>query len=471
MRQTTELKLPDLPELADKDYWFKQACLLDPEFFLKNVLGLTVAGFHREMIGAVKDHDHILVLGPADHGKSTVLTVGMILHRLINNPNLRVLIISKGMDMPMKYLAMMREAVAKPRFKELFGDWEKGRDWSKSQITIPRTALLSEPTIKVLSTGSSIPGYHFDLIDADDLCDVNNSMTEGQRRKLWDWFRGSLLSRDVPGGSIWVLGTRFHADDLYGSMLTLVDRVRQEVGEEIWFVVHRKAIIDEDKHVTLWPERWSYERLVKKRFSMGSVGFGLMYQCEGLIGGKESLVKPHWISYFDHEPSYLFKVGYVDLAFSDSADADFFALCVIAMGADGNFYVDRLIREHLTPLKQMERVVEVTREEGLLTMGVESVLFQSVVARHLQATTTLPITAEMPKGSKTDRLLEILNYLEQGRIRFRRHGQEDAINELKAFPNGKNDDAVDALTGATALAIRYGDMMMQPTSMIAGGIG
>ena len=73
----------------------------------------------------------------------------------------------------------------------------------------------------------------------------------------------------VPGGQVGVVGTPFHANDLYGDL-------KSKAG---WHVREYPAIFPDG--TVLWRERWGFKELLEKRETQGN-----------LIFSRENLVKP-----------------------------------------------------------------------------------------------------------------------------------------------------------------------------------
>lgn len=58
------------------------------------------------------DEDQILVNTPPEHAKSTTLTVNYVVWRIVQDPNVRILLISKTQDMAKKFLLSIKERLA-----------------------------------------------------------------------------------------------------------------------------------------------------------------------------------------------------------------------------------------------------------------------------------------------------------------------------------------------------------------------
>src|SRR5213082_4123571 len=71
------------------------------------------------------------------------------------------------------------------------------------------------------SVGGTLPGRGADLILVDDPLKAEEAMSEPARRRLIDWYGGTLVSRlnDKENGPIVVVMQRLHENDLAGHLL------------------------------------------------------------------------------------------------------------------------------------------------------------------------------------------------------------------------------------------------------------
>ncbi|MBK7513550.1 MAG: hypothetical protein IPI76_14995 [Chloracidobacterium sp.] len=92
-------------------------------------------------------------------------------------------------------------------------------------------------------------GYGADLIIIDD--PVKGRSEAGSpvlRERLWNWFRDDLSTRLEPEGSIILIQTRWHEDDLAGRLLR-----EQADGGDQWTVIRLPALAE------TWEERVTAE--------------------------------------------------------------------------------------------------------------------------------------------------------------------------------------------------------------------
>lgn len=140
----------------------------------------------------------------------------------------------------------------------------KGDGWAKTDITFKNGARITTKGF-----GSSVRGAHPGYIVVDDGLKDNVIYSSVQRKKSNDYFHAVIMNMIVPRGQVIVVGTPFHANDLYGDL-------KSKKG---WHVREYPAVFPDGR--VLWRERWSFQDLLDKRETQGN-----------LIFSRENLVKP-----------------------------------------------------------------------------------------------------------------------------------------------------------------------------------
>lgn len=163
-------------------------------------------------------------------GTKTFITNGMITHnssigvvaytiwRLINDPNLRILINSEVYTNSKNWIREISGVFKSKKFVDVFGDWE-GSPWSDGEIIVKaRTKNFKESSVVAGGVGTIKTGQHYDLILNDDLNSEKNSDTSEGRQKVIRFYRMqfSLLE---PGKTMIVIGTRYAVDDVIGHIM------------------------------------------------------------------------------------------------------------------------------------------------------------------------------------------------------------------------------------------------------------
>ncbi len=266
--------------------WLRPRALADFWVFLSEVLCNPVLyePLHRplaEWLGkAAWDKPKRLLLLPRGHVKSNILTVGFVLWQICKDTNIRVLLASHKHADATKFMGTIQTYILNdPHFAACFpeikpalagGDGGKKTRWNQNQMLVNRESRLTENTVECTSLTSKVTGRHYDLLVADDLVTDQNVATDEQIEKTREFHQlcESLLD---PGALELVLGTRYHFDDEYGTILGTPDL--QEIYEcQVQRATKTPGVIHEylgKKRV--WKREDDFEHLIyPSRFTLDS---------------------------------------------------------------------------------------------------------------------------------------------------------------------------------------------------------
>lgn len=250
----------------------------------------------------------VLINVPPNHAKTMVLSIGYATYRIVENPNINILLVSKTRQMAQKILYAVKQRLTHPRYARLqaryapIDGWKATADqWSATQVYLGGEARDSgekDPTIEAVGVGGQIYGSRASLIILDDVVTLSNS---SEFEKQNDWIRQEVASRLGPGGQIIVVGTRVAALDLYRY---LRDPETYTDGTVPWTYLSMPAVLEygaEPKDwSTLWPvtdepfveddepvevingkdmfPRWTGDRMNAVRNEVGPRRWSLVYQ-------------------------------------------------------------------------------------------------------------------------------------------------------------------------------------------------
>lgn len=297
-------------------------------------------------------------------------------------------------------------------------------------------------------------GAHLLIVD-DPIKNDAEAASETIRNNHWDWWQSTAYSRLEPGGAAIVIQTRWHEDDLTG-------RILENDTEGKWEVLNLPAIAAENDPLgrqpgeALWPERYPVEVLNEIKRTLGSYFWSALYQQTPIPDGA-GLFMSEWFGYADRVPLYrpMTAVRYWDKA-STEGGGDYSA-GVLVIECDGHFYVCDVVRGQWSPMKR-EQVIRETAEKDHERWGgaVRTLVEQeggSAGVDSAQATVRglagFVAGSERVTGDKVTRARPFSSQVEAGNVSLLPgKWHRDYLNELRAFPNGKHDDQVDASSGA-----------------------
>jgi phage terminase large subunit-like protein len=170
------------------------------------------------------------------------------------------------------------------------------------------------------------------LIVDDPIKNREEAESATYREKVWEWFTSTAMSRLTPNGSVIVVHTRWHPDDLIG-------KLKKKGG---WNVINLPAL--DQAGNALWPEGgWTADVLKKRRVDVGEYDWASIYMGEPRPRGGRLFEEP---TFYDR-PNVLGGARVIiacDPAATAKTHADYSVIVVGAcwMGADGLPCVDIL---------------------------------------------------------------------------------------------------------------------------------
>ncbi len=453
----------------------RQMALERFDFFVVYVLKYLLKPFHYKMLRHQLSTPHSMVLAPRGGGKSTICDVAYVLWMIVRNPNIRICIASKSGDQAKSFLGEIKQHMDNNLdFRILFGDL-KGSKWNEDEIVVAtRTRILKEPTVTALGSGAGIPGFHFDLIIGDDLCDEENTATEHQRNKQRNWFYNVLEPTLEPEGELRIIGTRYHVKDLYGHFAEKAKDgtfTNETIGPHVFRVKALELDENTGEQTSFWPEKFTVEILRRKRHNAGLINFNLQYQndpsiLEGGIIKVEDLEPYVWHTMLQSgqtvPPGEL--DGYCppleDLAIFQGCDPaigqkqenDFFAHATIGVSRNLHIYVLEIVKLKLTFNKQVDFILEQAYKWQPERIGIETVAYQQALAQAVKERGVwLSIFETKPRKDKLARARILSAYCERHEMHLAK-SMYATIETLAGMPYVEHDDDFDAIDIAVEAA-------------------
>lgn len=451
----------------------------------------------------------LMIFMPPRHGKSETVTFRYTAWRLLRDQELNVIIGSYNQRLANKASRRIQritemenaefglrneEAENIERCDETQSDNAKKNP--HSAFRIPRSRPIRSVsewetggggTVRAVGVGAGIAGFGASLVVIDDpVRNRADAESETYREKVWDWFNDDIYTRLEPKGSIILIQTRWHEDDLAGRLL----RETEEGGEE-WEVVRLPAIaVEKDqeefkqdrqdgsgvnqvhpvhrvespkRRSTDWrnpgealcPERYDVKALERIRRKLGSYAFEALYQ-QDPAPAKDVKFKREWFRQIvDAPPKFLrWKRGY-DLAVSLKTTADYTASFRCAYDGQGNLYIADGFRARIEYPEQRRYIVERLQVERDTEHGVEAALHGKALIQDLRrdrANRAFAFKEITVAADKLTRALAWLNLAEAGKL-FLVRGPwiDEFVDEVARFPHGKHDDQIDAVSIAVSM--------------------
>lgn len=153
------------------------------------------------------------------------------------------------------------------------------------------------------------------------------------RERNWEWYQDVGRTRLEPRGSVCLVQTRWHTDDLYARMCANDPAVK---------AINCPAISDDGK--ALWAERWPLPKLEALRQTTDPYSWESMYQ--GRPFGRGGSVFEGATTYDTMPPFYRVCIG-VDFAYTARSHADY-SVAVVMGESGGRMYIMDVVRRQCT---------------------------------------------------------------------------------------------------------------------------
>lgn len=427
--------------------------LTNYDAFFTDILGLDVEWFHREWIDLFESQKNTLLLAPRSHGKSTIVA-GYVIWRIIQDPAIRVLIVTLNQDLADDIMNMAKATFEKnEKIKELYGDMKGDGTWSQSAIQIRSRGKIGiahrEKTLRVIGVNGSIVGSHYNLIILDDIIDDRNSKTAHKRGELLKWYRKALKPMLMKGGKVIAIGTRWNSDDIYSKFLTY-----PSYESKVYSSVLEWPDDKGKEPKMLWDSQFGWSDADEYMQENGRTAFEMQYQ-NNIIQTGDSPIREEWIIdakdrwnfLMDHGGNFpdLTKYMGVDLA-SKGKDTDYFAVTVIGRDKNKNIYVLDQYRGKKSMSSQLDIIQSFDEKWKPASVAIESNAAQKIITDDWKEITSLPIMQVKSSwvNDKWSRVQRLSVYFETGRVYLDPH-YVHLIDEMIEFPRGRNDDCIDSL--------------------------
>jgi predicted phage terminase large subunit-like protein len=398
--------------------------------------------------------------------KSSAITVGYTVQRVIKNPNIRVLITNEVYDNSKKFLdEVSSHFETNEVLTELYGEFVDKKRWTKEEITVrQRTVRLKEPTVSIGSLSVLKVGMHYDLIIIDDWVSENNIGSKEMMDYVIKQYK-LALSLLQPDGQIIIIGTRWHFNDLYNYI---------EKNERHRFNVFKRGAYNQDGKL-FYPEKLTEKFLNDQRISQGSYVFSCQYLNDP-VDEESAHFKKSWIRLYEIDNAGQYRPSDVPDKFStltpvqknvyytleqmntfmtidpsSGVSHDYSGIVVGAVDPANRVFLLEAFKKKLNPPALVNLMFEYKNKYKGIQMGIEYAAMQITLKFMLHEAMAAREDYFFIKQfestyakSKADRIKSLTWRFEFGTI-FLSPDMADLIDEILRFPVGSYDDILDAL--------------------------
>ena len=265
------------------------------------------------------------------------------------------------------------------------------------------------------------------------------------RRRNWEWYQDVALTRVEPKGSVILISTRWHTDDLAGKLAREPDTK----------TINLPAINDNNE--ALCPSRWPLEVLNARKATLSPYGWESLYQGRPVPKGGSVF---EGVRFHDIEPAHMRLCIGVDFAYTSHSRSDY-SVAVVLGEADGRIYVLDVIRQQTaSPLFALAlRELKAKYDQAPLVAyagGTE----RGAIDFFGKPPYNVPIKVMAARADKFSRAQRAAGTWSAGLISLRRGPWNDAfVEEFLSFTglSDPHDDIVDALVAAHDVLVRPSD--------------
>src|SRR5262245_44907796 len=397
----------------------------------------------------------LIITVPPRSLKSICSSVALPAYVLGHDPTRRIICVSYSEVLARKHSNDCRNLIHSPLYHRIFPRTRI----SPSKDTETEFMTTAGGSRLTTSVGGTLTGRGGNLLIIDDPLKPQDAHSESGRESLKQWFSGTLLSRldNKSEGAIIVVMQRLHPDDLVGHLL--------EQGG--WTLLNLPAVAETQCSIPLGMNRYHYRQvgdllhperedqvaLDELKRAMGSMEFAAQYQ-QAPVPIDGNLIKWSWFKFYDSPPTPRLGDRLIvswDTAMSSNQLCDYSA-CVVLHVRGETVYILDVLRARLE-YPDLRRAVLSQHARWRQTQGAAYHLLiedkgsgQSLI-QDLNRENIHAIRID-PEGEKTLRMAAQAAHIEAGAVHLPRNAPwlDEFKKETLSFPNGKNDDQVDALS-------------------------
>lgn len=439
-------------------YWYESLRFFVEEFIQPE---FPIPDFHNDWYYWSVRYQSYMNLSPRDHAKTTVHSVIRTVWEICVNRNITFLINLATLEVAKIVLGQIKSQLTQnPRIRMGFGVFNPMEfpasertvdpDWSQTSITVNRNDYsVKDPTVAVIGSLTNVLSRRADRLIQDDILNDQIAFSDAESERLERWRINDVVPVLKSNGQEIITGTPYRKGDFYHG---IQDMALEKGGEYHVFV--GDAIVDTEEQLVLWPERWSYDSLMKQRRKIGTVRFNRNYRCR-ITSDEDSPFPMVWFTGGLDEKTGIMHPGCfdddlvlgnipqenvpgnrrgmrfctigVDPAIGSSKDAKYFCAVVLGVDYDNYILVADIIRGQFTFPMQKRIVIALYKKYNPQYVVVEANAYQKALIQGLEEE---PDAAFMPvvqwfttgsKKSKPDIAVPAMDvYFETGRFRIPR---------------------------------------------------
>lgn len=425
----------------------------------------------------------LIVTCPPRHGKSQICSRYLPAWYLGTWPDRRVILCSYEAEFAATWGGQARD-ILEEHGPHLFGvsvreDARARHEWKLAD---------HDGGMVTAGVGGPITGRGANLLILDDpIKNMEEALSRTYREKTWQWWQSTALTRLEPDGSVLVIVTRWHEDDLVGRLLKGDPEEADAANpdDERWEILNLPALAEADDPLgrepgeALWPERYSAERLGRRRRRLGEYVWHALFQQRPGPSGGDLFQRADFCWYRTTDDLYELsrpdadgsqpdrkwairrdecsRFATMDVAATEKQTSDWTVVAVWDQTPSYELILVDLWRARVQIPQAVANAVRLCREHDAQFIGVES-NGVGIAVKQAMAQKGITVRGLHAKGDKVMRSQAAQLRMRARMIFFPSDAafMPDVQAELEGFPRSEHDDVTDALSWACYLVQRVG---------------
>jgi predicted phage terminase large subunit-like protein len=463
--------------------------------------------FHIELMNELKfliqkDGERLLYVIPRNHGKTQIVSFLFVLWLILYQKKQFIVLISASDELAISIMNDIKaELISNELIIEDFGNLKSPEKWSASEIWLTNNSCIMAKGILSTLRGIKWRGRRPEIVICDDILVDSMIESESKNEKVKNLFKEVVLNLGDSYTNYLVVGTTLSEDDLISELLkpettgwrkikkqAILSWAKREDLWDIWqniytdlsnenreqdaysfFVANQKDMLQGAK--VLWPDRWSYYDLIKKKIDDGDLAFWKELMNEPKSADEYIFQN---LLYWDMLPDYsqLEIVMYIDPAVKSGRKNDFSAITILGMDrkTKQKYVLDGSVHKVL-PDELFQIAIEKLQIFPVDRIGFETIQAQDYMKKKFEealweAKIYIPVIGVNSRANKHSRIVSLQPDIQAGYILFN-FANRLYNNQIKDYSiKAKNDDAADSLYGAVELLGQYRSLKVLPTELL-----
>ncbi len=433
--------------------------------------------------------DNQLVLLPRDHQKSA-----MIAYRtawwITRNPETTILYVSATADLAEKQLKFVKDILTSDTYQRYWPemvspDENKREKWSMDEISVDHPKRKAEgvrdPTLKAVGLTANTTGLHCNVAVLDDVVVPGNAYTEIGRDQV-KAFYSQLSSIETTGAKEWVVGTRYHPDDLYKELIDMREEfydpaTDEDVDRAVYEVFERQVERDGE---FLWPKQrrtdgktfgFDERELARKKAKYLDITQFYAQYYNNPNSVENALIDAGKFQYYERAnlrnigdawylgDELLSVFAAIDFAYTVSDRADYCAVVVVGVDSRGNIFILDIDRFKTNKISVMyTKVLALYRKWRFKKFRAEVTAAQSLIVTQFkdymkQQNVLFVIDEHRPQKNKEERMAAALEPRYSNNVIWHyKGGNCQTLEEELLLAHPEHDDIKDCLAAVCDIA-------------------